>query len=187
MWGTRVHNCQELIKVCKPWASCLPILVAFFAASCSRQNSDDEVPFPISPRSPADATPVNQPTQNKTSKTSMSPSLSVETPTIDCTVAVERLQQPTDGSEKSGALVRVADIESLQGSILVYRTSASSFSQGSFISVDDMIFGDNGTHGSGTYSFEFQTADGRACKVLLNIDENDVKSKNILNLNPTFP
>lgn len=165
----------------------LSLSAVLLATGCAATESEEDVPYPISPRTPYEEAIHNQPSATGKKKATASASLTVKAPTQECATTVESSEQEADGSEKDGAVVRIAEQNNLSEPILIYRLQASGTIQGSFLAVEDMVFGPAGTHPAGLYYFELQTADGKACLVELSIGENDAQSKNQLTVSATLP
>jgi len=162
--------------------SCLAV------TACSTEESTDEIPAPIAPRSGQSGGGISPPRGTSANgKAAASPSSSVGLPTIQCAATVATTPQTNDGTEKNGAVIRLADGQNLVDPILVYRSLGNQVVLGSFLAVEDMVFGDSGTHVTGAYTFELRTSDGQSCLVGMSVSEEDARNKNKLNLTVTFP
>ncbi|NBW80595.1 hypothetical protein EBR21_02465 [bacterium] len=166
------------------------IVAAVFAASCSAcstQTSPSDTPFPISPRTAYEEALQNQPPTQPAKKSSASPVDAVQLPTIHCLVSATRSNQDVTTGIKPGVIIRLENDANQTDAFLVYRVPASSRTPGSFILVDDMVFGDEGTHGSGTYVFELQTTNGQNCFVTVAITSEDTAEKHLIKVKASFP
>jgi hypothetical protein len=156
-------------------------------SACSKQTSESDTPFPISPRTAFEEAIQNQPSTQSSQKTAASPVGVVQIPTVHCIVTATRTDQDATTTKKSGAIVTLDNEGAVPDTFLVYRVPATSRTPGSFLMVDDMVFGDEGTHGSGTYPFELQFADGRSCFVTITITSDDTADKHLIKVKASFP
>ncbi len=163
-------------------------VICLAVTACSTEESPDEIPSPIAPRSGQNGGGISPPRGTSANgKAAASPSSSVGLPTIQCAATVATTPQAIDGTEKNGAIIRLADGQNLVDPILVYRSLGNQVVSGSFLAVEDMVFGDSGTHVTGAYTFELRTSDGRSCLVGMSVSEEDARNKNKLNVTVTFP
>ncbi|MEN9809180.1 MAG: hypothetical protein RLZZ488_747 [Pseudomonadota bacterium] len=165
----------------------LNVAAVLLLNGCAGAESEEEVPYPISPRTPYEEAIHTQPAGSGKKKATASASLTVKEPTQVCASTVERNEQKADGSEKNGAVVRLTEQNNFTEPILIFRLQASGTIQGSFLAVEDMVFGSAGTHPAGLYFFELQTADGQSCRIELSIGEDDAQSKKQLTVSATLP
>lgn len=165
----------------------LRLTAMILVSGCSGAESEEDAPYPISPRTPYEEAIHNQPSQTGKKKATASASLTVKAPTQECTTTVASSEQQADGNEKDGAVVKLAEQSNLAEPILTYRLQAGGTIQGSFLAVEDMVFGPAGTHPAGLYYFELQTSDGQACLVKLSISEDDAQNKRRLTVSATLP
>lgn len=173
---------KKLISIVCLSISCLAV------SACSTEESPDEVPAPIAPRNGQSGGGISPPRGTSANgKAAASPSSSVGLPNIQCAATVATTPQANDGTEKNGAIIRLADGQNLVDPILVYRSLGNQVVLGSFLAVDDMVFGDSGTHVTGAYTFELRISDGRSCLVGMSVSEEDALNKNKLNVTVTFP
>lgn len=162
-------------------------LAAFTMTSCAAENPETETPFPLSPRTALEEAMQSQNTPQTKSKSPASPTSIVQRPSLSCIVMATRTEQVNGDEISPGAVIRLEPNDSLIDSVLVYRVQPTSRTPGSFFWVNDMVFGDEGTHGSGTYTFELQTADGRACDVAVTVTSDDISQKSLIKVNAIFP
>ena len=159
-----------------------------FCLSCSTENSPEDTPVPISSSGGSRGGAIAAPsTSSPQKKTAASPSAIVSRPAVPCTYTLNTSVAQPAGEEKEGAVVRIAQESDLQEPLLVYRVLGNLSVEGSFLAVDDMVFGSNGTHVTGTYIFELRTADDRYCYITIGISDADAAAKRNLIISPVFP
>jgi hypothetical protein len=163
----------------------------FFAmslSSCSNETSPEDTPVPISNRNGERGQVIGAPrTSASQKKTAASPSASVSRPTVQCSFTTSTETPQPVGLEKNGAVIAITENTTLNDPILVYRLPGSVSVEGSFLAVEDMVFGPEGTHGTGAYVFELRTADERSCYISLGVSDDDAAAKKNLIISPVFP
>jgi hypothetical protein len=156
--------------------------------TCGFENSPEDTPVPIPNSNAERGQVIGAPRTNASlKKTAASPSATVSRPTVQCSYTVDSATAQTAGSEKNGAIVGISKDSALDEPILLFRIAGSTTVEGSFLAVEDMVFGNGGTHETGAYFFELRTADGRSCYITFGMSENDAAAKKNFILTPVFP
>lgn len=163
-------------------------LFSLWMVSCSSEKNLSENPVPISPqRKGSDVINTGPSGETSSKKNPVSPSKLIEIPTTDCLIEITRSSQTLDGSEKNGAIITLLNNEQFKDALLVYRLPGSLVSNGSLIAVSDMVFGSNGTHGTGAYQLEIHAAEQKNCKLNISVSEDDAQSKHNITVKASLP
>lgn len=177
---TKSHPKDSII-----WLCTLSTIVSL--VGCSNEMTDEEAPYPISPRTAFEQALENQPNATTPNRVKSSSSAVIQSPSVQCTSSVIRSDAGANENSTNAAVVRLAANANLQDPILVYRTPGTLITQGSLIFVNDMSFGPSGSHVAGTYFFEIHTGDGKTCALGIFISDEDAANKKVLTIQASFP